>query len=41
MDDTLKDSWAAEGPISKTIKDRIKKAGKSDIHFRLYRCLPL
>ena len=28
MDDTLKDSWTVKGPISKTIKDRIKKAGK-------------
>ena len=28
MDDTLKDSWVVKGPISKTIKDRIKKAGK-------------
>ena len=28
MDDTLKDSWQPEGPISKKIKDRIKKAGK-------------
>ena len=28
MDDTLKDSWNAKGPISKTIRDRIKKAGK-------------
>ena len=27
-EDILKDSWAPEGPISKTIKDRIKKAGK-------------
>ena len=27
MDDTLKDSWVPEGPISKTIKDRIEKAG--------------
>ena len=28
IDDTLKDSWQPEGPISKTIKERIKKAGK-------------
>ena len=28
MDDTLKDSWNAKGPISKTIRDRIRKAGK-------------
>ena len=28
MDDALKDSWAPKGPISKTIKDRITKAGK-------------
>ena len=28
MDDSLKDSWIVKGPISKTIKDRIKKAGK-------------
>ena len=28
MDDTLKDSWAPQGPISKKIRDRIKKAGK-------------
>ena len=28
MDDTLKDSWQPEGPISKTIRERIKKAGK-------------
>ena len=27
MDDTLKDSWTVKGPISKAIKDRIKKAG--------------
>ena len=27
-EDILKDSWVPEGPISKTIKDRIKKAGK-------------
>ena len=27
MDD-LKDSWEIKGPISKAIKDRIKKAGK-------------
>ena len=27
MDDTLKDSWTVKGPISKTIKDRIEKAG--------------
>ena len=27
MDDTLKDSWTIKGPISKTIKDRIEKAG--------------
>jgi len=28
MDDTLKDSWVPEGPVSKKIRDRIKKAGK-------------
>ena len=28
MDDTLKDSWQPEGPISETIKKRIQKAGK-------------
>ena len=28
MDDSLKDSWVPEGPISKTIRDRIKKSGK-------------
>ena len=28
MDDTLKDSWKPEGPISETIRERIKKAGK-------------
>lgn len=28
MDDTLKDSWTPEGPVSKKIKDRIQKAGK-------------
>ena len=28
MDDTLKDSWVPEGPVSKQIKERIKKAGK-------------
>ena len=28
MNDTLKDSWAQKGPVSKTIKDRITKAGK-------------
>ena len=27
-EDILKDSWVPEGPISKTIKNRIKKAGK-------------
>ena len=27
-EDILKDSWVPEGPISKTIKERIKKAGK-------------
>ena len=27
-EDILKDSWVPEGPISKTIKDRLKKAGK-------------
>ena len=27
-EDILKDSWVPEGPISKKIKDRIKKAGK-------------
>ena len=26
--DELKDSWAPKGPISKIIKERIKKAGK-------------
>ena len=28
MDDSLKDSWQPKGPISKTIAERIKKAGK-------------
>ena len=28
MNDELKDSWAPKGPISKTIRDRISKAGK-------------
>ena len=28
MDDILKDSWEPKGPISKTIRDRISKAGK-------------
>jgi GTP cyclohydrolase I len=28
MDDRLRDSWVPEGPVSKRIKDRIKKAGK-------------
>ena len=28
MNDRLKDSWAPEGPVSKTIKERIQKAGK-------------
>ena len=28
MDDTLKDSWVPEGPISKTIRERIEKSGK-------------
>ena len=27
-EDILKDSWMPEGPVSKKIKDRIKKAGK-------------
>jgi len=27
-EDILKDSWVPEGPVSKKIKDRIKKAGK-------------
>ena len=27
-DDTLKDSWQPEGPVSKKIRDRIEKAGK-------------
>ena len=28
MDDTLRDSWQPEGPVSKKIKERIVKAGK-------------
>ena len=28
MDDTLRDSWQPEGPVSKKIKERIIKAGK-------------
>ena len=28
MDDSLKDSWVPEGPISKTIRERIRKSGK-------------
>ena len=28
MEDTLKDSWQPEGPVSKKIRDRLKKAGK-------------
>ena len=28
MEDILKDSWEPKGPISKKIKERIKKAGK-------------
>ena len=28
MDDSLKDSWVPEGPISKTIRERIEKSGK-------------
>ena len=28
MDDTLRDSWQPEGPVSKKIKERIQKAGK-------------
>ena len=28
MDDTLKDSWVPEGPISQKIKERLQKAGK-------------
>ena len=28
MDDMLKDTWKPDGPVSKTIKDRIKRAGK-------------
>ena len=27
-EDILKDSWVPEGPVSKKIKERIKKAGK-------------
>ena len=28
MDDMLKDTWKPDGPVSKTTKDRIKRAGK-------------
>ena len=28
MDDSLKDSWQPQGPVSKQIKERIQKAGK-------------